>query len=316
MEIEIKNLFVGKCNVRKKVGDIAELTASIREKGMLEPIIVRPIRGRYELIIGLRRFNAAKSLKLKTIPAIVKEMDDAEAVASSLIENIHRGDIEPESEAIAYQKLINIYGSAGKVARIIGIDKSRIDRTKEILELVPELRKKVIRGASAIEREKAEAIPFEHSIMIAEAFRSEEVGRLSKEEKKEKQEEIAKIIAPLPKYEARKVIDYFKMYPKKPLEDVKEKALAKMTGIDLKTYLPPKTARELDKVAEEKGMAVKEIAPLIIEKGIESYKPKKEPTPIDEIATGLVIRCPRCNRKFRFIHCEPTKGHKLEEVST
>ena len=73
------------------------------------------------------------------------------------------------------------------------------------------------RYAAPSDREKGEAIPLEHASMIVEAFRTEEIKRLPEEEKKTKQIEIARIIAPLRQYEARKVVDRFKMFPEKPI---------------------------------------------------------------------------------------------------
>ncbi|MDG6994199.1 MAG: ParB N-terminal domain-containing protein, partial [Nitrososphaerota archaeon] len=72
MSVEISKLFVGKTNVRRSPGDVGDLVDSVKEKGVLEPVLVRPIGGRYELIVGSRRFEASKIAGLKKIPSIVR----------------------------------------------------------------------------------------------------------------------------------------------------------------------------------------------------------------------------------------------------
>lgn len=264
-EIPIVKLYVGKFNVRSSAGDITELTKSIEEEGVLQPIVVRQVKDKYEIVVGSRRFAAAKAAGLKSMPAIVRDLSDEAAIVASLVENIQRGDIEPEEEARAYRALVEIYGSTRKVAEKVGIDQSRVVRTLQVLELVPELQKKVMRYASPRQRTESGAIPFEHASMVAEAFRTEEIKRLPEEERKEKQVEIAKTIAPLRQYEARKVIDRFKMFPEKSIEVIKEEALASETGIAIRVYFVPKIARILSKAAEDRGMSMEELVPIAVE---------------------------------------------------
>jgi len=264
-EIPIAKLYVGKSNVRGSAGDITELTKSIEEEGVLQPILVRPVKDRYEIIVGSRRFSASKAAGLKSIPAIVREMNDDEAIVASLTENIQRGDLEPEEEASAYKRLYEFYRSYRKMATVLGIDESRIRRVLGIMELVPKLRKKVRRYAAPSERDKGEAIPLEHATMIVEAFKTEEIKRLPEAEKAAKQVEIAKAIAPLRQYEARKVVDRFKMFPEKSIEIIKEEALASETGIAIRVYFIPKIARLLSKAAEDRGMSMEELVPIACE---------------------------------------------------
>jgi len=265
VEIPLAKLFVGKTNVRSAAGDITELTRSIEEEGVLEPILVRPIKDRYEIIVGSRRFSASKAAGLKSIPAIVREMRDDEAIVASLTENIQRGDLEPEEEASAYKRLYEFYRSYRKMATAIGIDESRIRRVLGIMELVPKLRKEVRRYAAPSERDKGEALPLEHATMIVEAFKTEEIKRLPDEERTAKQVEIAKAIAPLRQYDARKVIDRFKMFPEKSIEVIKEEALASETGVAVRVYFAPKIARLLSKAAEDRHMSMEELVPIAVE---------------------------------------------------
>jgi ParB family chromosome partitioning protein len=267
MEIPIAKLYVGKLNVRSAAGDITELTRSIEEEGVLQPILVRAVKEKYEIIVGSRRFSAAKAAGLKSIPAIIKEMNDGEAIVASLTENIQRGDLQPEEEANAIKKLVGIYRSNREVARVLGLSEGTIRMKLSVLELVPKLRKqmRIKYAPPQREREKEEALPFEHATMIAEAFRTEEIKRLPKEEREEKQVSIARAIAPLPQYEARRVVDRFKMFPEKSIEVIKEEALASGTGVAIRVYFIPKVARLLSKAAEERGMSMEELVPIAVE---------------------------------------------------
>ena len=264
-EIPMAKLYVGKFNVRSEVGDITELTRSIEEEGILQPLVVRQVKDRLEIVVGSRRFAAAKAAGLKSVPVIVRDMSDDQAIIASLIENIQRGDIEPEEEAKAYRTLVGIYGSTRKVAKRVGVDQSRIVRTMQVLELVPQLQKKVMRYASKRERTQEGVMPFEHATMVAEAFRTEEVKRLPEEEKKAKQIEIARAVAPLRQYEARKVVDRFKMFPEKSIEVIKEEALASETGVAIRVYFTPKIARLLSQAADDRGMSMEELVPIAVE---------------------------------------------------
>src|SRR5690606_20570512 len=89
---------------------LAELTASIEASGLLQPIVVRPVGSRYELIAGERRWRAVQRLGWKTVPAVVREVDDQAALTLALIENLQRDDLSPIDTAIGYQQLMTEFG--------------------------------------------------------------------------------------------------------------------------------------------------------------------------------------------------------------
>ncbi len=91
---------------RKSLGDIAELTASIREKGLLEPLIVRQRGSRYQIVAGERRYRASLEAGLAEVPCIVREASDAEALELALIENLQRKDLDPFEEADGLNALV------------------------------------------------------------------------------------------------------------------------------------------------------------------------------------------------------------------
>ena len=95
----------GQPRTRIDLKELAELTHSIREKGVLQPLLVRAIAGRYQLIAGERRLTAAKEAGLKTVPVLVKDVNESEAFQLALIENMQREDLNPVDVGKALRKL-------------------------------------------------------------------------------------------------------------------------------------------------------------------------------------------------------------------
>jgi ParB/RepB/Spo0J family partition protein len=324
-ELPLDRLYVGEINVRRDVGDISELTMSIKAKGVLEPIIVRSVGNKYEIVVGRRRFEAAKAAGLKTIPSIIRNISNGEAVATSLMENIQRGNLTDEEEIESMLRLMELdpenYGSERRLSQSLGLSLPAISRKFTAYELVQKLRTKgktvFLKGTPTLEeRAKGEAIPIEHAEMIERALRSEEVSKLPKEEVEQKTVELAETITPLPQVDARKVVDRFKMYPEKSIEEIKNEALARQTGIALETFLPPRVARDLDRLAEERKTSIEEILPDVVERGLKVQTEERERVEvpakmIDEVEVGE-IECPKCRAQLRLIHCEPGKAHKIE----
>lgn len=115
---------------------LAALARSIREVGVLQPIVVRRRDGGYELVAGERRLRAAKLAGLATIPAIVRETDDTDALREALIENIHREDLSPLELAAAFQELLEELGATQEVvADRLGCSRSHIANTIRLLSL-------------------------------------------------------------------------------------------------------------------------------------------------------------------------------------
>lgn len=127
--------------VRKVFDDniIEELAASIREKGVLQPLIVRPIEGQtnlYEIVAGERRWRAAQKAALHELPVIIKNLDDREAFELSLIENIQRADLNPIEEAMGYRALIDQFQhTQEELAGVVGKSRSHITNSLRLLSL-------------------------------------------------------------------------------------------------------------------------------------------------------------------------------------
>ncbi|KTR23200.1 MULTISPECIES: ParB/RepB/Spo0J family partition protein [Curtobacterium] len=133
--------------------ELQELVHSIREIGVLQPIVVRPISGakgtdpQYELIMGERRLRATKELGLTTIPAIVKETPDDAMLRDALLENLHRAQLNPLEEASAYQQLLADFGiTQEQLAQRIGRSRPQITNTIRLLRLPSPVQRRVAAG--------------------------------------------------------------------------------------------------------------------------------------------------------------------------
>ncbi|MDI6850217.1 MAG: ParB/RepB/Spo0J family partition protein [Candidatus Saccharicenans sp.] len=129
---------------RSELGDIQELMDSIKAKGVLEPIIVRPKGEKFEIIAGERRFVASRNLGLKEIPCIEMTVDDQEAMEISLIENLQRKDLDIFEEADGLKALMNLYGySHQQVADKIGKARSTITEIISVSRIPAAIREKL-----------------------------------------------------------------------------------------------------------------------------------------------------------------------------
>lgn len=127
---------------------LEELAASIKEHGVIQPVVVRPLaEGGYELIAGERRWRASMKVGLNTIPAVVKDYRDLEATAVSLIENIQREDLNPLEEAQAYRQLMEEFGlTQEEVSGRVGKSRSLVANMVRLLDLPSEVREMLSSG--------------------------------------------------------------------------------------------------------------------------------------------------------------------------
>ncbi|MDP9250669.1 MAG: ParB/RepB/Spo0J family partition protein, partial [Chloroflexota bacterium] len=122
---------------------LTELAASIREHGILQPILVRPIGSQYELIAGERRWRASRMAGRETIPAIVAEFDEETALEVSIIENLQREDVSPLEEAAMFRKMTDLGYSVRQLAQKIGKDKGYVENRMRLADAPPEVRELV-----------------------------------------------------------------------------------------------------------------------------------------------------------------------------
>ena len=132
---------------RKALGDLRELTESVLEKGVLEPLLVRMVAGEdfYHIISGERRYHAARAAGLREVPCIEKNVDDAETLEIALIENIQRKDLTPFEEADGLNRLATQFEYTHEdVARKIGRSRSSVSETLSLRNIPESLRKKCV----------------------------------------------------------------------------------------------------------------------------------------------------------------------------
>lgn len=126
----------------------AELIASIKEKGVLQPILIRKKDEHYEVVAGERRLRAARALNIDEVPVIIKQASDDEALILALIENIQREELNPIEEARAFKRLIDEFQfTQDTVAQSVGKDRSTVSNLLRLLKLPEDLQKHVANGA-------------------------------------------------------------------------------------------------------------------------------------------------------------------------
>ena len=126
---------------------LAELADSIRARGVIQPIVVRPRDGRFQIVAGERRWRAAQKARLHEIPAIVRELDDAETLEVALIENVQRQDLNAIEEAQGYRRLVDDYGHTQEaLGRLVHKSRSHIANLLRLLDLPAEVQDLVATG--------------------------------------------------------------------------------------------------------------------------------------------------------------------------
>ncbi len=149
VEIDIGRIIQNPSQPRKKFEDekIKELAASIIEKGILQPIIVREKEGKYEIVAGERRFRAANEANLKKVPVIVKNVGDEESIELAIIENVQRENLNPLEEGEAYKLLIEKYDyTQEELAKKLGKNRSTITNKMRALKLPEDVKKYILEG--------------------------------------------------------------------------------------------------------------------------------------------------------------------------
>ena len=146
-ELDLNDILPNRFQPRIKFNEelIIELSQSIKEHGVLQPIIVRPIGDKYEIVAGERRYKASAIAGLSTIPAIILDLNDKDSVEYALIENVQRKDLSPIEEAISYKKILDMgYLTQEQLADKLGKSQSAIANKKRLLNLCDEVQEALI----------------------------------------------------------------------------------------------------------------------------------------------------------------------------
>ncbi len=148
----IEQIVPGRHQPRKRFDEkgLLELAQSIKEEGVLQPLLVRPREGkagRFELVAGERRWRAAQRAGLKEVPIIVRKLDDSKALEISLVENLQREDLNPIEEAEGFRRLTVDFGySQEQVAERVGKDRSTVTNTLRLLKLPDAIKEDLVEG--------------------------------------------------------------------------------------------------------------------------------------------------------------------------
>ena len=147
-QIPIDEIITNPDQPRRSVGDLSELKASIESKGVLEPILVRPLEdGRFRIIAGERRFRAAMEAGLAEVPCIELDVPDNEMMEIALIENLHRRDLHAFEEAMGYASLAERHGyTQAQIAETVGKSRVSITEAMSLLDIPEDLREKCRRA--------------------------------------------------------------------------------------------------------------------------------------------------------------------------
>ena len=145
-ELEISKIDFAKNGLRVNVGSIEELASSIAEKGLLQPIVVRVLGDRYEVVAGNRRLSACKLLKWRKILCHIIELDDKESYEVSLIENVQHKTLNPIEEAMAFNRYVEEFGWGGVsvLAEKIGRSQEYVSRRIQLLQLPVKIQEKIM----------------------------------------------------------------------------------------------------------------------------------------------------------------------------
>jgi ParB family chromosome partitioning protein len=130
--------------------ELDELTASLRERGMIQPIVARPVRGAsdaFEIIAGERRWRAAQRAGMHEVPVVIIEATDEESLQLAIIENVQRADLNPLEEAEGYRALVEDYShTQDDIAKMVGKSRSHVANTLRLLKLPPSIRGYIFKG--------------------------------------------------------------------------------------------------------------------------------------------------------------------------
>lgn len=185
--INAESIVPNRLQPRKEFGpeELAALTQSVREKGLIHPITVREQDGRYELIAGERRWRAAIQAGLRRIPAQVRNVGDAEALELAMVENLQREDLDPIEEARGYQEMAEKFGyTQERIAEAVQRSRPAVANTLRLLKLPEDLQEQLRSGALSRSHARALLALDDHAAMrqLAERLIKETMSVRSAEE--------------------------------------------------------------------------------------------------------------------------------------
>ena len=226
---------------------LEELSASIIEVGLLQPVVVRKLgEGSYELVMGERRWRASQRAGLEYIPAIVRETPDTDMLRDALLENLHRQQLNPLEEAAAYQQLLDDFGATHEqLAQKVGRSRPHISNTLRLLNLPPTVQKRLAAGVISAGHARALLAPYLDpqaqerlaARIVAEGLSVHSVEEIvslgdDKPEKQARKPAAAKPVAPAIRHLSDRLSDLFETRVKVEMGQKKGKIVVEFATID------------------------------------------------------------------------------------
>jgi ParB family transcriptional regulator, chromosome partitioning protein len=225
---------------------LEELSASITEVGLLQPVVVRKlVEGNYELVMGERRWRASQRAGLEYIPAIVRETPDTDMLRDALLENLHRQQLDPLEEAAAYQQLLDDFGATHEqLAQKVGRSRPHISNTLRLLNLPPTVQKRVAAGVisagharALLSLDDSQAQERLAARIVAEGLSVRSVEEIvalgdDKPEKQPRKQTGAKPVAPALRHLSDRLSDFFETRVKVEMGRTKGKITVEFATID------------------------------------------------------------------------------------
>jgi len=280
----VSKLFVGELNERIEVGDLTALAESIRQVGVLEPLLVRPIAEgqKFEVIAGRRRFEAAKMAGLQQIPVIIKDMDDLTALRASFDENEARKSANPVEQGAQCSKLLLRLQDIREVADTIGRStqwvKSRIEAYDLHRATSQVITSKGPRGM--IEGISSPGLGIIDTSMVQSTLRAPSVQRYIMRKPDTERgtvrqtlaKNLAEAITTVDPSKKSKLISEFKRDPEQDVKLLADRLSKEPSGLKLSLYFPPELARNVQDLAEREGLRPAKWVQEVVEEKVRQKK--------------------------------------------
>jgi ParB/RepB/Spo0J family partition protein len=265
-EIALRDLVPDPSNVRKRTTVVGELEQSIKQYGVLEPIVVRPQGAKFAVVIGGRRVAASRALGLASVPAIIKELTDEEALIQSAVENIQRETLDPEDELAIVEKIRAIYPDVGKVASILDRPRSWVEDRITIRSFQADL--KDASGLTRGPKPKEIRIPRDMKkvasiVRVAEKVYREQPAKraaLVEELKDKPRETVQRVTKHLREIDE----DAIEAAASKPVKEVINKAL-NVERLPVELEFSTRLSQGLKRAATARNVAVEDIVEIAVE---------------------------------------------------
>src|SRR2546427_8105091 len=263
--VKLDKLFFGELNERLEPGDLEGLSRSIKQVGVLEPLLVRPVGDRFEIIAGGRRYRAAADSGLLSVPCQIKELDDVQALQASFQENEERKSASPLEYGLLCWKLANRSESLKEVADLLGKTQAWVESRINAYELYRKAnvlaKEKTFNGEQIGEASSAPpALGLVDANMIMQAVTSRPVNRYLAqtggtidEERTRLLKELSGAFPKLGPRQKRKLVSEFKRNPRQSVQELTQKIIDEPPGIKISLSFNAEISARLARMLERKG---------------------------------------------------------------